>query len=108
MVGHGDINSAPRRAMTLVPFQGSSTHRFVFSYLAQGSGISTGLAFLNPGSQPAAVLVEIFTAQGTLLDEISLTVGGSERVVGLLAAGFPKGGTKLHRIPFYNQSIPGC
>ena len=88
IVGDGEIHSFSGRAMTAVPIQGSSTQRFVFSYLAQGSGISTGLAFLNPGSQPAAVLVEIFTAQGTLLDDISLTVGGSERVVGLLGEFF--------------------
>jgi hypothetical protein len=30
------------------------------------------------------VLVEIFNAQGVLLDDLSLTVGGSQRVVGLL------------------------
>ena len=88
VVGDGEIHSFSGRAMTAVPIQGSSTQRFVFSYLAQGSGISTGLTFLNPGSQSAAVLVEIFTAQGTLLDDISLTVGGSERVVGLLGEFF--------------------
>jgi DNA-binding beta-propeller fold protein YncE len=84
VVGDGEIHSFSGQAMTTVPVQGSASRRFVFSHVVQGSGISTGLAFLNPGSQSAAVLVEVFTAEGTLVDDVSLTVGGSERVVGLL------------------------
>jgi WD40 repeat protein len=84
IVGDGEILSFSGRAMTTIPIQGSSTPRFVFSHVTQGSGISTGLTFLNPGSESATVLVEIFNAQGVLLDDLSLTVGGSQRVVGLL------------------------
>ena len=84
IVGDGEILSFSGRAMTTIPIQGSSTPRFVFSHVTHGSGISTGLTFLNPGSESATVLVEIFNAQGVLLDDLSLTVGGSQRVVGLL------------------------
>ncbi len=84
IVGDGEIHSFSGRAMTTIPIQGSSTQRFVFSHVAQGSGISTGLSFLNPGSETATVQVDIFNTQGVLLDDLSLTVGGSKRVVGLL------------------------
>ena len=84
VVGDAEIHSFSGQAMTAVPFQGSSAQRFVFSHVTQGSGISTGLTFLNPGAQSATVLVEIFTAEGALVDDVSLTLGGSERMVGLL------------------------
>ncbi|MEE8349090.1 MAG: hypothetical protein V3R94_05950, partial [Acidobacteriota bacterium] len=89
VVGDGEIHSFSGRAMTTIPFQGTSTRRFVFPHLSQGMGISTGLTFLNPGSQTATIQVEIFSPQGALLGEAPLTVEPSERVVGLLEEFFP-------------------
>ena len=84
VVGDGEIHTFSGRAMTAVRIQGSSTRRFVFSHVTHGSGISTGLTFLNPGSESATLLVELFSAQGASLGEVSITVGGSQRVIGLL------------------------
>ncbi|MEE2821636.1 MAG: hypothetical protein VYA53_01500 [Acidobacteriota bacterium] len=84
VIGDGEIHTFSGRAMTTIALDNSASRDFIFPYVTQGADISTGITLLNPESQPANILMEISTAQGTLLDTTSLMVGGSERVIGLL------------------------
>ena len=81
IVGTAEIHNVVGPALTTITAQSSLMPKFVFSHVVQGSGISAGLALLNPASDTAHVLIEVFTAGGTLLDSLSLQLGGSQREV---------------------------
>ncbi|MDA2923795.1 hypothetical protein MYX65_03895 [Acidobacteria bacterium AH-259-L09] len=102
IIGDAEIQAFSGRAMTTIPAQGSPTGNFVFSHVVQGLGLSTGLAFVNPGAVTANVRLEVYagcafqpstqpcTGQAALLDSVTLSIGPSQREVGLLKEFFPK------------------
>ena len=89
IVGDAEVHGVSGQTMTSIPLQASRMGNLVFSHVAQGLGISTSLALLNPGPATANVQVEVYTSAGTLLDSLSLSLEPSQRELRLLKKFFP-------------------
>ncbi len=88
IVGNVEIQLS-ERAMTALLAQDTPLRNFVFSHFIQGSGLSTGIALVNPGTVAATVQIEVRRSDGSLVDSLSLPLGPGEREVGLLKGLFP-------------------
>ena len=83
VVGNSEIQVFGK-AITAITTQNKPMDNFIFSHVAEAFGISTGVALLNPGPEPADVEVRVYDTEGTLLGEVVLSLGVHERYVGLL------------------------
>ncbi|MCH7804720.1 MAG: hypothetical protein IH937_11620 [Acidobacteria bacterium] len=90
VVGNAEVHSVSGQAMTSFLLQGPPMETFVFSHVVQRFGISTRLILLNPGPVTANVQVEVFRADGFLLDSLSLSIAPSQRESRLLKDFFPR------------------
>jgi hypothetical protein len=77
------------KAMTSLPLGGDWSEELVFSHVAQGMGLSTGLALVNPGETAAAVTIEVYAADGELVATRTSQIEGGGRLTGLLGELFP-------------------
>ena len=89
IVGNAELHSVSGQTMTAIPIQMSPMGSFVFSHVAQGLGFSTSLALLNPGPATAIVQVEVHASDGTLLDNLSISIAPSNRELRFLKDLFP-------------------
>ena len=89
-VGNVEIQLSDR-AMTALLAQDTPLGSFVFTHFVQGSGLSTGIVLVNPGTDPATVQIEIRGSDGSLVDSLSppLLLGPGEREVEFLKGLFP-------------------
>lgn len=90
-----EVQLSSGRAISAIAAHGSGLKDFVFSHVAQAMGVSTGLALVNPAETPAEVQAQVFTPEGTLAGSTNLSIGPSEREIGLLTEFFP-GVTGMH------------
>ena len=69
-----------------LPLQTERFRQAVFSQVANGMGLWTGLAFHNPGTETAGVAVEVYSAEGTKTGELGnqLQLAPGERIARLL------------------------
>ncbi|RPJ87531.1 MAG: hypothetical protein EHM18_00655, partial [Acidobacteria bacterium] len=65
-----------------LPLQGTRFREAVFSQVANGMGLWTGLAFHNPGTETAVVTIEVYSAKGTKTGELEngMQLGAGARV----------------------------
>ncbi len=78
------------RFATVSPLQGLTAREVVLSQLANGAGVFTGLAVLNPNPRSTAVTVSVFAADGTRAGEKNFDVEAGHRLVGLLSDLIPE------------------
>ncbi len=84
LVGDVELVLEGGRAMTTLALASVASTELFFSHVAQGAGISTGVALVNAGDEASATRLEIYAADGTLTGfrEFVLPPGG--RRIGLL------------------------
>ena len=84
LVGDVELVLEGGRAMTTLALASVASTELFFSHVAQGAGISTGVALVNAGDEASATRLEIYAADGTVtgLGEFVLPPGG--RRIGLL------------------------
>jgi len=68
-----------------MPLQTTKLTRAVFSQVANGMGLFTGLAFYNPGTDTASVTVEVFSPEGEMTGEANLNIPAAGRMSQLLS-----------------------
>ncbi|MEJ2146493.1 MAG: alpha-2-macroglobulin family protein [Acidobacteriota bacterium] len=73
------------RFATACPLQGLAFRKLVLSQVANGAGVFTGLALLNPGPRSAEVTASVFAADGAGAGEGRFSLEAGHRLVGLLA-----------------------
>ncbi|MCH8819603.1 MAG: S8 family serine peptidase, partial [Acidobacteria bacterium] len=64
IVGDVTFGDPEGEFLSSVQLQSSPVRDVVFSHVADGSGFLTGITFLNPSSDPAAISVEVFNTEG--------------------------------------------
>ncbi|MGH9339745.1 MAG: YncE family protein [Acidobacteriota bacterium] len=84
VVGSVEVQIFSGKAMSAIAFQETAAEELLFSHVATGRGFSTGLALLYPGSDQAAVLIEVFDPAGTLTGSTTVTLGPGQLRVQLL------------------------
>jgi len=80
LVGDAEIQLFEGLALTTVPLQQNGSTSLLFSHVAQGLGMSTGLAVINTEEVPANVGLSVFDPDGNLLNytEFSIPPGGRD------------------------------
>lgn len=89
LIGDAELQVFSGRGMTSIPLQRRLSREIVFSHVAQGRGLSTGLAALNPGGTAANVTLEVFRPNGELVASRTLVLGAEQRDIRLLSEHFP-------------------
>lgn len=84
LVGSAEFQVYGGKGMSTVPFQAAPSSQMIFSHVAQGSGLSTGLVLINPGSADANVTLQVFRSDGTINSSAELQVPAGGRIAGLL------------------------
>jgi DNA-binding beta-propeller fold protein YncE len=95
LVGAAEMQLFEGRAMTTVPLQDRTGTDLVFSHVAQGVGLSTGLALINPGTSTARIAVEVFFADGELNRRTEFDLPAGSRDARLLDEYFPSFGEQV-------------
>jgi len=72
-----------------LPLQHEPFRRVVFSQVANGMGLFTGLALHVPGSQSATVSIKVYSAEGMKTGETELVMPGGSRQARLLTEFIP-------------------
>jgi len=72
-----------------LPLQDELFTKVVFSQVANGMGLFTGLAFYVPGSEPATVTILVYSAEGVKTGETELVMPGGSRKSRLLTEFIP-------------------
>jgi len=68
-----------------MPLQTTQLRRAVFSQVANGMGLFTGLAFYNPADDTASVKVQVFSPEGEMTGEANLDIPSGGRMSQLLS-----------------------
>ncbi|HSR70665.1 MAG TPA: hypothetical protein VLU25_22260 [Acidobacteriota bacterium] len=89
LVGYVEIRPTSGRSITTVPFQVAAFRELIFPHVAQGLGLSTGVALLNPGEEAAQVQLSLRRSDGTLVESRDFNLAAGQRLVGLLPELFP-------------------
>lgn len=86
LVGSAEFQVYGGKGMSTVPLQvvSENSSQMVFSHVAQGQGLSTGLVLVNPGTESANVTVQVFRKEGDLNAGTVLQVPAGGRIAGLL------------------------
>jgi hypothetical protein len=74
---------------------GNARADFLFPVLAEDAVYRTGIALLNPNSEPAAVTLEVWGAGGTLDRSAAITLAAGQRTALYLPSFFPDLGARL-------------
>ncbi|GAB4231302.1 MAG: hypothetical protein Kow00109_03370 [Acidobacteriota bacterium] len=84
LVGDLEVELFDGRALTLLDLQPTDATELVFSHVAQGAGVSTGLALVNARSEAANVRIAVFSPAGEATGEVELVLAPGMRTIGLL------------------------
>jgi len=95
VVGSAEYSLFSGKALSAIPLQPLGSDHLLFSHLAEGAGVSTGLALLNPGTSAASVTVDVHRSNGEINKSVELTLPGGTKVNGLLDDLIPGIGTQL-------------
>lgn len=77
------------RYAAALPLQSEAFNSAVFSQVANGFGLFTGLAFYNPGESGVAVTVEVYSLSGELTGTAQISLAAGVRRSELLSEMFP-------------------
>ncbi|HSR53582.1 MAG TPA: hypothetical protein VLV83_22375 [Acidobacteriota bacterium] len=89
LVGYAEISVANGRGISTVPFQTAAFRELIFSHVAQGLGLSTGLALVNPGQETAQIQLILRRPDGSQVDSADFSLAPGERLIGLVPDLFP-------------------
>jgi hypothetical protein len=89
LVGSAEIQLFQGKAMTSLPLSWSLSEDLVFSHVAQGLGLSTGLALVNPGDEPAQLTIEVHKSDGETVRARDAFLEPGQRLTSLLIDLFP-------------------
>ena len=70
--------------MTQVPFQVLDTSEFLLGHVAEGFGLETGVAMVNPSDQDVQVTMQIYNSDGDVTGESQFTIPALTHVSRLL------------------------
>jgi len=70
--------------MTQLPFQVLNRSEFILGHVAEGLGLETGIALLNPSDLDADVLMEVYDSEGNLTGEAQFVLPARTQVSRLL------------------------
>ena len=85
LAGSAELQVFDGKAMSSVSLQSNPSDRLIFSHVADGLGLSTGLSLINPGAGSASVTIDVVRKDGTLNGSVNLAVPAGGREVGLLS-----------------------
>lgn len=89
LVGSVELQLFAGKAMTTLVAQAQGSSEILFSHVAEGVGLSTGLALLNAGESDTMVSIEVFTSSGELVRSGVFLLGSRIRDARLLSEFFP-------------------
>ncbi len=89
LAGSAELQVFSGKAMSTVPLQSVASDRLIFSHVADGLGLSTGLSLINPGTAEATATIEVVRKDGTPNDSVSVVIPAGARAVGLLSELLP-------------------
>ncbi len=96
LLGSAEIRTFGGEALSAVPLQPVQHSRAVFPHVAQGLGVSTGLAIANPGDQTAQLTLELRQPDSQLVRATEpVTLEPGNRLIGLISDLFPDAGELL-------------
>jgi len=64
LIGSIVFEECDGRYSAALPMQAVGAREFIFSHVAQSENVFTGITLLNPGTEPALISLEVFTASG--------------------------------------------
>ncbi len=75
--------------MTQLPLQVAGSGEFLLGHVAEGFGIETGIAMVNPSEEDAQVVMQVFNAEGEITGEAEFTVPAQAHLTQLLKEYIP-------------------
>src|SRR5947208_2377942 len=85
VIGFLDYGTTDGVTLSAVEAQGEGYSNLVFSQVVEGAGFYTGLALLNPNSEPSIVTLDIFDTGGNRTGSTIVNLKSGEREAGLLS-----------------------
>lgn len=95
LIGDAELQLFEGLAMTTVPLQHIPSSHLLFSHVAQGLGLSTGLAVINTEDVAANVDLSVFDADGNLTNHTEFSIPPRGRDTRLLKEYFAEFGEQL-------------
>ncbi len=95
IVGTYSYTDADKKFLVTYQLSGIPMDRFIFPLVSEDSDFMTGLTFLNSGNQPANVLIELWSEEGTLDESQIFTLDPGTHLSEMLIQLFP--GMQPHR-----------
>ncbi len=84
LVGSAEFQVYDGKGMSTIPFESAPSSQMIFSHVAEGLGLSTGLVLINPGTSDANVTLQVFSSDGQLNSSTQLQIPAGGRIAGLL------------------------
>src|SRR2546427_8332345 len=85
VIGFLDYGTTDGVALSALEAQGGGYSNLFFSHVAEGAGYYTGLALLNPNSEPSIVTLDTFDAGGVRTGSAIVNLDSGERKARLLS-----------------------
>ena len=85
VIGFLDYGTTDGVTLSAVEAQGEGYSNLVFSQVVEGAGFYTGLALLNPNSEPSIVTLDIFDTDGNRTGSTIVNLDSGEREARLLS-----------------------
>src|SRR5436309_520676 len=85
VIGFLDYGTTDGVTLSAVEAQGEGYYNLVFSQVVEGAGFYTGLALLNPNSEPSIVTLDIFDTDGNRTGSTIVNLDSGEREARLLS-----------------------
>jgi len=89
LAGSAELQVFDGKAMSTVPLQSDASRSLIFSHVADGLGLSTGLSLINPGTADATATIEVVQKDGTLNLSGNLVIPAGARVAQLISEILP-------------------
>lgn len=87
-LANAEIQAFNGKAMTAISGHSAPANQFLFAHVAEGFGLSTGLALVNPGSENAVVQISVFNPDGVQVASRKLVLESGHREARLLKEWF--------------------
>ncbi len=89
-----------------MPLQDELFRRVVFSQVANGMGLFTGLAFCVPGTESATVSIDVYSAEGLKTGQTQFVMAGGSRQSRLLTEFVPSTAGQIRGFVVVNSTQP--
>lgn len=89
LIGYVEYGTSDGLLLSGVPAQGTGLSDIFFSQIAQGGGLYTGLALLNPNAQPSSVTINAYDRDGNRRGSTAVRLEAGARRTRVLNEFFP-------------------